>query len=309
MNMIAEPKPRNPWVAVLFLVLFGVLGPPAAMCYLGKGRAGAAYFFVPLLIMAGLFALWWHGMLPYPEQVLYAFTALYVVIGISHVLIAARHYVRLTPIKWYARWYNIIGIFIVPVLFAIFFRFSILEPFDAVSVSMSPAINSKDYFVVKKYAYHGLHPARGDIVIFGVGLPPKIDTYVKRVVGMPGDTVQLKEGVVFINGTELVRRKIDDFALKQPGKAVTHSIAQFEETLPEGKHFRILQEFTGGEFNNTEEVRLPSDNYFLLGDNRDNSIDSRMPKIGLVPKDAIVGKAAFVLFNYGVQQPDYRSLE
>jgi signal peptidase I len=192
-----------------------------------------------------------------------------------------------------------------------------LRPFSVPSVSMLPTLVVGDYFFVVGSYYHLHPPARGDSVVFKLPcdysrLDPKMaalyqahcDTstdFIKRIVGLPGDRVQMRNGILYLNDAAVKREQIEDFSYSQfeDGR---NPIAydQFFETMPNGVRYRTIK-MSGGirPLDNTPEFAVPPDHYFVLGDNRDNSADSRDPVsgIGFVPADYLVGPATFVFFS------------
>ena len=121
--------------------------------------------------------------------------------------------------------------------------------------------------------------------------------YIKRVIGLPGDRVQMKQGRLYINGEMVERRRIEDYVMTDPyGRMAT--IPQFIETLPNGVEHRILEAMGNrAQLDNTEEFQIPEDFYFMMGDNRDNSLDSRDSSVGMVPVDNFVGRAEILFFS------------
>jgi signal peptidase I len=118
--------------------------------------------------------------------------------------------------------------------------------------------------------------------------------YVKRVVGLPGDRIQLVDGLLHINGTPVRRERVEDFIDSDDGKPV--AIKQWRETLPNGVSYNILDLVDHGFADNTAVYTVPPGRYFMLGDNRDNSTDSRFAQMGMVPFENLIGRAAIV-FN------------
>lgn len=172
------------------------------------------------------------------------------------------------------------------------FRAFVLQPFTAPSTSMHPAIAEGDYFFASKFAYAIRAPRRGEIVVFtlsGTGVQ-----YIKRLVGLPGDRIQMKGGVLFINGTACPRVPESVDAALMPAEGGTF----FRETLPEGASYAVLEMTDDGPADDTQEYVVPDGHYFMLGDNRDNSQDSRfLDPVGYIPRESLVGPVALRLWN------------
>lgn len=208
---------------------------------------------------------------------------------------------------------NIITI-LIALIVAILFRSFLYEPFYIPSGSMKSTLLEGDIVAVSKFKYgfskHSLpysiplingrifnknKPQRGDIIVFR--LPQDTNThYIKRLVGLPGDTVQLISGILHINGKAMKREYVDDFYDEKTQK----DLYRYIEYLEDGKRYTILQEkVLINTINNTKEFVVPKDHYFFLGDNRDNSADSRFEDYGpgFVPYENIVGKAEMIIFS------------
>jgi signal peptidase I len=117
------------------------------------------------------------------------------------------------------------------------------------------------------------------------------------VIGLPGDRIQMKNGILFINGQPIPRRRIEDY-LYQEGNGAVIPLAQYIETLPNGVQHRIIEMSDNGPLDNTQEYVVPPGDYFMMGDNRDNSQDSRvLSAVGYVPAENLIGKAQFIFFS------------
>lgn len=200
------------------------------------------------------------------------------------------------------------------VLIALFIRTVFAEPFSIPSGSMVPTLLVGDYLFVSKMSYgysrHSLplsmplikdrifytQPERGDVIVFKMPSDNKTD-YIKRLIGLPGDKIQMKDGRLYINGTIVDRKSEGEYVLRDAsGKALRFE--KYTETLPNGKQHPILEASDEGTYDNTEEFTVPEDHFFMMGDNRDNSLDSRSLKVGFVPKNNLVGRAKFLFFSH-----------
>ena len=201
-------------------------------------------------------------------------------------------------------------------LIAVVLRILLFQPFTIPSASMEPNLYKGDYIVVSKWSYgysrhsipfspplfegriFGKAPERGDVAVFKFPPDDKTD-YIKRVIGLPGDRVQMIDGTLHINGQPVRDAPVDgnQVAASFAGRAVT----QYRETLPNGKSFMIQDFGPGGQLDSTREVLVPEGHSFMMGDNRDNSVDSRDESsigVGLVPEENLIGKAEIILFSW-----------
>ncbi len=197
------------------------------------------------------------------------------------------------------------------VLIAVLVRTFAYEPFNIPSGSMNPTLLVGDYLFVSKYSYGysrhsfpfsfppfsgrvlGGEPERGDIAVFKWPRDNEKD-YIKRIVGLPGDKIQVRNGVVSVNGEPVSRRRIADFmAPGQHGNVVT--MAQYLETLPNGRSYTVAEMTEFGGFDNTPLYTVPEKHYFAMGDNRDNSQDSR--DWGFIPAENLVGRAEILFYS------------
>ncbi|MFZ1816048.1 MAG: signal peptidase I [Rhizobiaceae bacterium] len=202
-----------------------------------------------------------------------------------------------------------ITVIVQALLLAVVVRTLLFQPFTIPSGSMMPTLLVGDYLFVSKYTYgysrYSLpfapdlfegrvwagEPKRGDIVVFKLPSNPRID-YIKRCIGMPGDRIQVIDGVLNINGEPVKRERIADWTPANGGPAVP----RYVETLPNGVSFETLDINPNGEGDNTRVFEVPAGHYFFMGDNRDNSLDSRFD-VGFVPYQNLVGPARTIFFS------------
>jgi signal peptidase I len=208
-----------------------------------------------------------------------------------------------------------IKVVIEALLIALVFRTFLFHPFNIPSGSMEPTLLIGDYLFVSKFSYgysrysfpidlsfiHGRVwegvPKRGDIAVFRPPREPGTD-YIKRVIGLPGDKIQVKNGALFINGNPVPREPAGEW--EGEGRFGNDTpIPQFRETLDDGVSYMTLDMGDNGEADNTKVFDVPPGHYFLMGDNRDNSQDSRFLNgpVGFVPAENLVGRAEIIFFS------------
>lgn len=200
-------------------------------------------------------------------------------------------------------------------LVALVIRTLLFQPFNTPSNSMSPTLRSGDYFFVSKFAYGYSHfsipfspqlfsgrifggaPARGDVVVFRLPSDPTTD-YVKRVVGVPGDRIQMIAGVLSINDAPVQRAQLEDVTAGDAcGSRSAVKVKRWRETLPNGVSYETLECLDNGPLDETGVFNVPAGNYFVMGDNRDNSNDSRVRRFGYAPLENMVGRVAIIYFS------------
>ncbi len=198
------------------------------------------------------------------------------------------------------------------VILAVIIRSLLFQPFSIPSGSMRPTLLEGDYLFVTKWSYgysrHALpfspnlfegriwssDPQRGDVAVFRYPPNPSLD-YIKRVIGLPGDKIQMKEGVLYINGEAVKREKVGQ--IDNPDVTeVNRPVDVWRETLPNGVSYDTLDINPDSFSDNTREFLVPPGHFFMMGDNRDNSNDSRM-QVGFVPLENFVGKANIIFFS------------
>ncbi|MEM7565800.1 MAG: signal peptidase I [Pseudomonadota bacterium] len=199
-------------------------------------------------------------------------------------------------------------------LLALVVRTLLFQPFNIPSGSMKPTLLVGDYIFVSKFSYGysrysaplglplfdgrimGEAPERGDVAVFKLPNDPRID-YIKRVVGLPGERIQMREGVLFINDVAVEKTRVEDFQETSPSGRV-QTVQRYIETLPNGVSYEVLDLTPNGLSDNTREYVVPEGHYFMMGDNRDNSTDSRVQgAVGFVPFENFVGRANVIFFS------------
>ncbi|MGA0606965.1 signal peptidase I [Phenylobacterium sp. VNQ135] len=213
--------------------------------------------------------------------------------------------------------FEIIKTVVYALLIALFLRVIFFQPFTIPSASMEPNLYEGDYIIVSKFSYGyskhsipfspplfdgrvmGSSPKRGDIVVFKLPSDNRTD-YIKRVIGLPGDRIQMKNGLLYLNDQPVPREQLPTGKTDLGG--FVREVAEYRETIG-GKSFATQDFGTDGDLDNIPETYVvPEGYYFMMGDNRDNSLDSRVPPgaggVGYVPAENLVGKAQIILLSW-----------
>lgn len=221
-----------------------------------------------------------------------------------------------------------IKIIIHALLIAVVIRTVLFQPFNIPSGSLIPTLLIGDYLFVSKYSYgyskHSIpfspnifsgrilssNPKRGDIAVFKLPRDGSTD-YIKRVIGLPGETVQVIEGRLYINGKVTKRELLPNSYTTRDAFGRVRKVPTYRETLPGGKTYRIIErDGDNGFYDNTPVYEIPKGHYFMMGDNRDNSTDSRVPPadggVGPVPLENFVGRAEIIFFSVGEGKPAWQ---
>ena len=218
-------------------------------------------------------------------------------------------------------WWETGKIIVQALLLAMIVRVFFYQPFNIPSGSMKSTLLVGDYLFVSKLSYgysrysfpfgiklfsgriFAAEPKRGDVIVFKLPRDNSTD-YIKRLIGLPGDEIQMRGGVLYINGSAVPKRRIGDFATRED-EGPPRLLPLFEEILPNGVKYKVLDSEPNGPFDNTGVYKVPTGHYFMMGDNRDNSTDSRAAwGVGYVPFDNLVGRAEVIFFSAAFDDPD-----
>ncbi len=205
--------------------------------------------------------------------------------------------------------------FIIAALIALCIRAFLFEPFNIPSSSMVPGLLIGDFLFVSKYTYgyssrstlFGLlpvsgrlfasEPERGDVVVFKLPRDNRTD-YIKRLIGLPGDKIQMHNGLLYVNGVSVDRRKLKVPVAENYLTPALDS-TDYTEVFPSGGAHVIREEGDTRGLDDTDMFSVPAGHYFFMGDNRDNSQDSRTRNVGFVPAENLVGRAEVIFFSIG----------
>jgi signal peptidase I len=267
-------KPRRPWLAALLTLLTTGLGH----LYAGKLKRGIVLFGIGEFLVL-IFAVAFDVIAPNVFFILFAIAVgiIFIVFCVSDAIaIAKRNRENYEPAKC-NRWFAYVGYIVFVALFnhiytSVFIIPFFIQAYNIPVASMEPTLLIGDHIIVNKHIYKTSMPKRGDVVVFKYPENPKVE-YLKRLIGEPGDTIEIAGRTVFING-----------------KPLKENYVQYIDSGSIDAHFG--------------PVHIPSGNYFVLGDNRDNSADSRY--WGFLPRENLTGKPLFIYWSYETPPYEYR---
>jgi len=210
-------------------------------------------------------------------------------------------------------WWDLVKILALALLIALVERTLFFQPYNIPSGSMEDTLLVGDFLFVEKFSY-GYNrfslpfgrlwpsfgrilphePKRGDVAVFALPSDPSQD-FIKRIVGLPGDRIQMIDDVLYIDDRPVPKVRVADYVEYRNG--FEHHIARYRETLPNGKSYDVLNSNSGVLTSTTPVYVVPAGHYFMLGDNRDDSNDSR-GIVGYLPAENLVGKAEFRFYSF-----------
>jgi signal peptidase I len=269
-------KPRRPWIAALLSLFVTGLGH----LYSGNPKRGCIVFGIGEFLVL-VFAVAFDVIVPNVFFILFAIAVgiVFVAFCVSDAVLIAKRKKEKYELAKYNRWYVYVGYIIAIGLFNYVYAHAVIIPifiqaYKLPTGSMEPTLLTGDHLIVNKLIYRTAMPKRGDVIVFKFPQNPDAE-YLKRLIGEPGDEVEVIGRTVFINGTPL-----------------NENYVRFVNPQSINDHF--------GPF------RVPPENYFVMGDNRDNSFDSRF--WGFVPRKNLIGKPLFIYWSYRPMLDEYREI-
>ncbi|MGH6880308.1 signal peptidase I [Hypericibacter sp.] len=285
--MSTNANPRRPLLAAIL----SLLAPGAGQLYCRRPRRALVWFLPAVLLGLAYYILLPTGRFSEAPHLWWGWLAIVALVWLGSTIDAWLLAGRDDPASsgGYAKWYLYLP-FILLVNLAWFLTPSapVVERFPMPSGSMMPTLMLGDQFGVSRSAYQSTGPQPGDIVVIRRGDSGR--NFVKRVIGLAGDRIQMKAGRLYLNGVMVEREPLGDFTVPaSTGNGAT--LKRYRETLPNGRSYQIVEQSDNSFLDNTAEFAVPPGDFFLMSDNRDDSLDSRAQEFGPVAITAVIGRA------------------
>ena len=293
-----QPKRRS-LLARLGIVALNLYQPGLGLIRLGRLRAGLAFLFGPaivLLVLAAIAAIaptaTFHGVVVLVVLLIPAAIAFY----LMPVILGWRWSRSIDAAPWWSRWYGLVTIWLIAyfasLLVVLLFHHKLYKPYYIPAEGMMPTLVQWDRILVDM---SDRIPRRGEVIVFRT---PDGDDYIKRVAALGGDTIEMRDGVPVINGMKVDQRPAGAMRIASELGGIARRLS---EQLPgeQGRH--DVLDFGDSDFDNTAPVKVPAGSFFVLGDNRDRSADSRVPLemagAGIPPVSAVRGRVLFITYS------------
>ena len=295
MSTPTEPKKRRAWLAALLSLLLPGVGQ------LYNRQVRLALILMILIEFVAVPGLWLIAAVPVDAIVPVYGIGLLVGLGIRlfaivQAVIGARR-AKAVFLARYNRWYIYIGVWVLAVVLQSVLELvpvSSIDAYSAPSGSMSPTLAEGDYFQTRTLAFVGRLPERGEIAVFRPTSDPDVD-FIKRIIGLPGDRIQMREGRLYINDVMVERVELSHE--EAASLSQYHPADQVYREMRPGGASHLLSEVSDTGYNdNTLEFVVPAEHVFVLGDNRDRSNDSRA-SLGFVPFSGLHDKPLFIYWS------------
>lgn len=306
MTALDSFRNRKPVAACL---VAAVLSPVVGMLYLARWRWALSYSLLQVLIYGAALAAVHFDVTTVAFDLLASFGILFLHgIGTVHAFYSAKSFKVGRAMPWYSSWKGMVAIFVSMLAAAFLLRFFAFEPFSTPQMSMYPTLRVGDHFFVRKF---GLTHRSGDLIVFRHQRDGKEAIYIKRIIGVSGDEIEFKPDGLFINNARVVLK--EDF-LELQAQGWGQDIVVYDQILPDGKSHKISCKSKNPPLCNSviaaqQRYTVRKGQYFVMGDNRDVSLDSRTKGFGFVFEDQIVGTPSFVYWNAHEQKVHLRWLD
>ena len=294
MSVSTEPKKRRAWLAALLSLLMPGLGQ------LYNRQVRLAFVLMILGVLLSMPARW--AIAAAPAGSVTTVAAIVFALGLAIPLFAIVQAVMAAKragsiaLAWFNRWYVYAGLYVLVVILGLIANLLPIPSITSYSMpsgSMVPTLLVGDYSVARTRAFEGRLPERGELAVFRPPSEEEVD-FVKRIVGLPGDRIQLRDGRLYLNGAMVERVPIGAMEVAQLLEGFEQAKV-YRETLPGGASYLITEFGDDRGLDNTAEFVVPADHVFVLGDNRDASNDSRSG-LGFIPLSNLHDKQLFIFW-------------